>query len=521
MAEVSDHQLLYQDALLELHENIDSEPRAVFDFLYPVDTLDEYNSGVALNLLGILHDSSDILSEKRGLTKCINLGKTLKSRDLAPEEKARLEYILGNCRASLFRINGNITNWDWESSEREEIIRRFRKALDSKGAEKLSVEELQKSYTNLGNALSNTGRWIEAFDYWRNAIEIDESFLRAKGQIGMSLRSYALHLPEPSEQLVLLQTAHDYLRDTLESGNLHPQMRDTFQKNYHWIHSNVSPYLLDMDIDLNQHSLGSGSEQKYRQWCLKNRLFLNPINDVTTDNKAAKDTLHLPTTNSKNELMKCAGFFNQMKQEYVSARYRFWKGITRRSGHYSDKGVIRMNTDDFPMHSVSVEEIKSGLKTSYSIFDKIASLLDFYFDLGNIPSYQLHFDKVWYKSRSKNNLASEFKNKKNWPLRGLFWLSKDLEFESELTVTESLEPGAEELRKLRNNIEHGHVRVLSNFSKEAEYSNSDCELSHDVFCSELVDSTAKIIHKARAALIYLSLGIYQEEGENVGMASQS
>lgn len=510
-----DRQRYYENLLLELHQNLESEPSIVYDFLSLIDDLSVFITGNAINYLGVLQDASDILDRKEGFQKVIDLGSNLQNRDLSPEKEARLEYTLGNAQTGLLRIRDGLTSWDWEKPEMEAIIRRFRRALNSRGVQNLTNEEIQKSYTNLGNALSNIGRWIEAFWNWRKAIEIDPPFLRARGQIGMSLLSYARHVPSPSERVVLFQTAHDYLHRALLDGQLHQDMRDRFEQNLKWLQSNFDSHLLHLDIDLSDNSLGKPKEQKYREWCLKNTLFLNPLNDVTTESRGARDSIHLPKVSQSDDgkQISCTSFLNQIKQEYVSARHRLWRGISISSGHYSDKAVTRRHSFDYSQHSIGIELIKSGFRTSYSIFDKIAKLISHYFNLNYIEEHKLYFDNVWYKSMGKNQLAPEFQNKKNWPLRGLFWLSKDLEFNSELTVTESLEPGAEALRKLRNELEHGHVRVLADFSESSEFANRPNELSRDLYLGELETKSLKIMQKARAAIMYLILGIHWEEAQ--------
>jgi len=511
---LNEQQEKYQDALLYLYDHLESAPEGVYQFLVPTANLDDYITGNAINYLGILHDVSDVLDREEGLRKVLDLAEDIfDQRSLTPEEEARLEYTVGNAQTGLLRISGQLTKWDWENPDREEIIRRFRKALASNGVNNLTTKEIQKSYTNLGSALSNVGRWIEAFRNWRNAYELDHSFAQAKGQIGLALRSYALHIPHQWVSLVLLQSAHENLRVALESNELHRDMRARFTESYHNIHSTVDPLLLDLNVDLSDYSYTGTNEKAYREWSVNNRLFLNPINDVSTKSRAAQDTLHLPkiTRESNNITISCTGFFNQIKQEYVSARYELWKGLDGLSGHFSDRGVTRQNTFDFPQHGLNIERIKGGYKNLYAIFDKIAKLLNEYFDLNYIQEHKLYFDNVWYKSQGKNALAPEFQNKENWPLRGLFWLSKDLEFGSELSVEDSLEPGAEEIRHLRNELEHGYVRILSDFSNSESYENLSREIAHDIHLREFIGKAMKIVNKSRAAIIYLVLGIHAEE----------
>ena len=85
----------------------------------------------------------------------------------------------------------------------------------------------------------------------------------------------------------------------------------------------------DEGFDRNQRSLGStGEGRSYRRWCLLERLFLNPLNEAFTDTVAATDVLHLPNHSYKfPESPRFSTYFNLLKQEYVSARYRLYLAI--------------------------------------------------------------------------------------------------------------------------------------------------------------------------------------------------
>jgi hypothetical protein len=82
-------------------------------------------------------------------------------------------------------------------------------------------------------------------------------------------------------------------------------------------------------IKLDGYKLGETEQEKqYRRWCLANRLFLNPLNDLGPHTVAARDTMTLPDFTTKlQEPPSLVGFFNQMKQEFVSARWMFYDGM--------------------------------------------------------------------------------------------------------------------------------------------------------------------------------------------------
>jgi len=152
------------------------------------------------------------------------------------------------------------------------------------------------------------------------------------------------------------------------------------------------------------------------------------------------------------------GMYNQMKQEFISARYLYYEGITWDAVHFADKGVRLYDTLDSPIYSLAVEKTKVAFRMVYSILDKIAFFLKHYLDL-SIPDRDATFRKVWYREgKRKNGLEPVAADTRNWPLRGLFWLSKDLH-EDDPEFRDALELEAQELRDLRHALEHRYLKL--------------------------------------------------------------
>src|SRR3546814_1717379 len=127
------------------------------------------------------------------------------------------------------------------------------------------------------------------------------------------------------------------------------------------------------------HALVRSSEERdYRTWCLRNALFLNPLNDIAAHSIAAQDILTLPDlVSSIDEPPILIGFFNQMKQEYVSARWEYYLGIQAKRPPSSDRKVLLYNTLDYPSYGLAVarvrseehtSELKSLMRISYAVF---------------------------------------------------------------------------------------------------------------------------------------------------------
>jgi len=158
---------------------------------------------------------------------------------------------------------------------------------------------------------------------------------------------------------------------------------------------------------------------------------------------------------------------------------------------------------------LGVEQVKVSFRMCYSLLDKIAYFLNYYMKL-DIPERQISFRHIW-REKSSDRVRPEFISSENWPLRGLYWLSKDL-FETDFK--EVMEPEAYAFHDLRNHLEHKYVKVVSPVSglsvKQATGPFADT-LAYVVSLPDLEGKALKLLQLVRTALIYLSLGMHREE----------
>src|SRR5206468_211713 len=129
---------------------------------------------------------------------------------------------------------------------------------------------------------------------------------------------------------------------------------------------------------------------------------------------------------------------------------------------------------------------------------------------------KVNFRSFWYvKQERKRGLLPSFSNCGNWPLRGLFWLSKDL-FEEAPEFRECLQPDAQELDSIRNHAEHKYLKLHDMLwcgptSGGKPFSDRPDTLAFSMHRSSFTGKTLRLMKLARAALIYLSLAIHSEE----------
>jgi len=483
--------------------------------LMKVENLESYTIEDAIYFIGSLIDVSSDLKKTQGLERAIKISEALFERDLTSQQLSVLYYSLGNAWTSLkiLRKQEPQQLWDFQQEEIENEIINLRKALKEDGFEKLSTQKRCQILTNLGSAMDYIGRFVVAIEYWDRALQIDSSFSMALGNRGIGFTYYSEILYDDGHKICPRVIFHRFAYSDLElslSSKLHEDARKQFNDFKTRIESRYSSDDLKNKIDSNDFSDEiSKKEQHYRRWCLANRLFLNPLNDLGPYPIAAKDSFAPPTIVVKiNKEEDYMGYFNQVKQEFVSARYMYYDGINSRNLHFSDREVRLFNTLDYPTYSLAIEKIKMAFRVIYSIFDKIAYFLNNYLRL-NIQNNRVNFKTLWYESQElKKGLRLEFKQNQNWPLRGLFWLSKDL-YENKPAFKDSMLPDALEIYEIRNHLEHKYLKIHNEMFPEKMLHASNFKYS--VSRLDFESKNLRLIKMARAALIYLFTAVNHEE----------
>jgi hypothetical protein len=495
-----------------------------FKSLLAVETLAGLETNAALNHLARLIDLSFVFKDLEGTNRAVRLADEFSNHQLTPGQATLLDYYLSNAWANRRQIErqSRQDEWKWEQPEVEKQIIHLRRALRRDGFPELDPLRQCQILTNLGNLLNTVGRFVEAVEYWDEALAILPSFGMAQGNRGYGLIYYGRALYDDGHRPVFFRHAHVGLRTALSSDSnevygVDHWARDGFSEQVAWLESLIKPEYLSKGTEMEEFPLGdSKGEVNYRKWCLHNRLFLNPLNDLGAYSIAARDVLTTPSiVVCLDQGMHFQGFYNQLKQEYVSARCLYYEGTSSTRPHFSDKDVLLYNTLDYPSYSLATEKVKVAFRMAYSLLDKVSFFLNHYLALG-IPERRVSFRSFWYAGQERQRgLRPEFENCENWPLRGLFWLSKDL-FENAPEFRECLEPDAQELDSVRNHAEHKYLKLheyeWSKPSSEDDVLQMRCDaLAFSLRRRDFEAKALRLIKMVRAALVYLSLAIHREE----------
>lgn len=428
------------------------------------------------------------------------------------EMRVRLLYSRANVIGGIIsaKSKSNDSLWGLELPDHAQNLFLLRQAVVDPAFETADPILKCQIRTNLANRLCGLSRPIAANEQYLRALAICPLFAKALLNLSHSIESVAMSLYDGGHQIVLMAHALTLLRAALdkkafwESGD-----RELFvtqmEKRRDWISENLKNAGHDPTFDLNQFSLGeTGEERTYRDWCLRERLFLTPLNDVFTESVAARDVFHLPSHSYDIGMSaRYADYFNLLKQEYISARYRLFVATNDKAPEFLMREAFMLDGGEDLILGHSTEELRSAYRSAYSIFDKISHFMNEYFEIGIKPR-KVQFRHIWFLDRNDSNsqLRPVFEERHHWPLRGLYYLSKDL-YDDKLH--EVAEPDAAKLNQIRNQLEH---RFLSFQHFLAETSRGTL---WTVSIEDFQQKTVRLLRLAREALIYVSLAMHHEE----------
>ncbi|WP_202971526.1 LA2681 family HEPN domain-containing protein [Methylophaga nitratireducenticrescens] len=469
-------------------------------------------------------DTSNSEQAKLALKLCDELAKRVQGT-----LKVELYYFRANAWSVIRHVKhkDESTIWLWDQDELLQEVYWLRSAIRSDDFGDLSEVRQCQILVNTGNILSHIGRLIEAIEYWQRALNILPNFGMAMVNLGLGYETYAKMLYDQGHAVVIFKEAYDVLtgisnQRILWEDNEFEIIKKQMLGRASQIAEHVDFSALD-NISLDGFSLGKSKvEQNYRQWTLDNSLYINPLNEIGTFSIAAQDVMHLPSMITNiDEPPYLFGFYNQLKQEYVSARYLLWEGITeseKYNKHFSDNDVYLLNTLDSTAYGLAIEQIKIAFRSTYSLFDKIAYFVNDYWGLKIPEAKKINFQSVWVDThKGVKQLRSEFMKYPNLSLRGLYWISKDFieqDNSNELVLGKTMEPEADKLRTIRNHLEHKYLKVHDNmwgYTDEKWGSFFSDQLAYHISHEELSQKTIRLIKMARAALMYLSMAVHQRE----------
>lgn len=420
--------------------------------------------------------------------------------------KSVLTYYLANIYQHLGSSNADV--WDNSNYGNAIICHRKFYRYDSRADELLPQVEV-----NHANALEELCRIFEAIPLWKKGIchsgDAEEVGLY---RLASGLLRVSHYLYDESHIYYYQLYAYKYAKKLLAKSSIHhSEVKDNVSVDSSSPIGRFLRYVngsFDAESSLLVDSYNpnySVEEKKYRSWCKDNILFVNPLNDLESAWVVDHDVLNFPSYSVPIlEGPYLSASFSSIKNEYCYCRHLFYEGLNKKYTEFTDDGKYLTDTLDGVIYKGYIEKKKIAIKGCFSVLDKVSRLLDKYYELN---SSQIAFNRQWFdKQRSLKEQNNPF-------ITALFWLSKDFSQHDDDQRRPSywLDDSSFGVRELRNDLEHGWVRVVSSNTERVSTWDDGHDYAYTITSDELDDKGIYVLKQTRNALIYLCLAINYTE----------
>ena len=479
--------LLAQNAYTNLEQNNLNEVANNINELEKFDN--NIHSKIHLSCLYI--DYGSVIKDKSFLIKGIDL-IILNQKEMAKiVSKASLLYNLANGYSIYYSLTKN------KKLNDENIIikikKLYKKAIKSCDDFNFKVQIL----VNLGNFYNNFGRYVDALEYYEEALKINPTHGMALLNKGQSLIEYKNIMNHDSPMLL---DAYNCFKDALKSDDLTYQGKISAIKSIKIFEEYNSQLFLTKEnkSKLNFESNYSDLESLSNIFCYTNKLYLNLCIFCQKCENSIGDTIVIrrmttPITKDKLEndlFLVLSSYLNKIKMDFISDSLNLilfhYKELDLK---FVNSNAVIINSLNYEIHNIKIQLIKDSFKNFYDILDKIAFFINEYFSLGLKP-WQISFKNIWYEKRGILRKKLDFSNN---GLKALFDINEDILYGDE-----------KKFNKIRNTLTHRVLKIKSFVVDEEK----------DVLTEEeFVNETINLARMVRNAIIYLMAMVDIEESK--------
>lgn len=371
----------------------------------------------------------------------------------------------------------------------------YKKALKLSKDPNLKVQIL----VNLGNFYNYFGRYIDALEYYEEALKINPTHGMALVNKGQSLIEYRnlMNLDSP-----LLLDAYDCFQKALNSPKLTYEAKFVAKKSI----NNFEKYNKKLQFTrknktkINIKPNYSDLKDLSNAFCYNNKLYLNLCNFCQICESSIGDTITIRrmTTPIRNEKIQddpflvLSSYLNQIKMDFISARLNLILYLSKDLDlNFVNNNVVIIDTLNNEKHNIKIQLVKDSFKSFYDIFDKIAFFINEYFTLG-INKKQINFKVIWYDNYNKKKLRKNL-NFNNKGLKALFDIHEDIIYGEE-----------KKFYKIRNTLTHRVLKIKSEIIGDEKDTMSE---------EDLFNVTIDLAKLVKNAIIYLMAMVDIEESK--------
>lgn len=382
------HDTMNANPLSEVLLNLlDTDPK---EAIIQARELEEDENSLHLKC-ALLIDGGSAVGDREAIGEGVNIAKELRDKY---QNNYYIEYNLANGFSALANTT-DVTRPDWYLATHE--LRLDARQLWNNVAKsgKDDPEIASQAYTNLGNALSKSYRWVEAFDAYNDALSLDpvngvaaagaaeilkyclEHGIGEPDILKRSINAYS-EIVRGSEETILKYAGKRALESIASSLSFH-ETTATESEPLRGYEAFVSKHRLALSLTV------GGASFSNKRW-----------DDIAIDSVMVdgQETFQVPPI---------FAMFNILKSDYMLARWLTYSALNESipdSGHYAD-------TLDFANYGTKYSMLTVAQKSAIDVLDKLAVASLEYLNIGGAKNTD--FKNAWFKK--SENESFEWKDK--------------------------------------------------------------------------------------------------------------
>ena len=346
-----------------------------------------------------------------------------------------------------------------------------------------ALTEIQtQAFTNLGNLLWSSYRWVEAYDVYRQALSVNsQNGVASAGALKILRYAYSIHIGDK-----------DLLANEIESLATHVRENIDVISKYSGI--GVVQGILEEIKDIPNGAISKkfSPQDEFEKFVLAHSLTLSPTIHRNKHDKKRWDELTIYSVVIPNrnvhQIPEVYAMFNVMKADYILARKVLFDGINK---NFEDTGTYA-DTLNYANYGIQSSMLTLAQRASLDVLDKIAVATLAFLDVKN--ARKASFKTAWYKPK-KSKVRAYLSEVEGEIEKGNTALLAIVEIANDLSEAMGFLKAKQDTR---NSSTH-RFTVLHDFTVNLDTS-SECLEHKDQqhFISESIET----LQLARSALVY-------------------
>jgi tetratricopeptide (TPR) repeat protein len=373
-------------------------------------TIDSPNTPlVLLNMTSVLINLASDLNDEEALGYAVELlDELIEAAPASSTWFSHARYNRANARESLLAV-GTKPAWEEAGEEQRQAeyykaralvrshLRASRRDFLAAAQDSNSVHRTQ-ARTNLGNMLSSSGRWLEAFEQYAEAVVVDPTNGNAAGNAAASLYRALLSGLGPAGHLAAVYSKYRAIAQANRDRTVE-------------LAGEGAAALWDAlpEIEPHGHLAHAESDNPYVQWVARERLALTPVMDGLGSDTQRFDDVSIEaviTGPGEEGMPQVFAAANVLKSDYLAARRTVYQGLAMLEEgadgwalHPAETGTYA-NTLDYAVYGEPISFMTLGARAALDVLDKIAVATNEYLGTGDSAG-GVNFRKYWFDKKTK------------------------------------------------------------------------------------------------------------------------